>query len=100
MSAEPRSTAEKKFEKFCEKCSAVDWIYKNGDKGDEYLSIIYLDNGNRQKLFYPDYIVSVNGETWIIETKADLTKPATAKILIFSRRKSLKCLKHILKNMV
>ena len=88
MSAEPRSTAEKKFEKFCEKCSAVDWIYKNGDKGDEYLSIVYLDNGNRQKLFYPDYIVSVNGETWIIETKGGFARSGDSEdIDIFSPKK-------------
>ena len=88
MSAEPRSTAEKKFEKFCEKCGSVDWIYKNGDKGDEYLSIVYLDNGNRQKLFYPDYIVSVNGETWIIETKGGFDKAGNSEdIDIFSPKK-------------
>lgn len=74
LSAEPRSSSEKKFEKFCENCSAVDWIYKNGDKGEEYLSIVYLDNGNRQKLFYPDYIVSVHSEIWIIETKGGFDK--------------------------
>ena len=79
MSAEPRSTAEKKFEKFCEKCSAVDWIYKNGDKGDDYLSIVYLDNSGHQKLFYPDYIVSVNGETWIIETKGGFDKAGNSE---------------------
>ena len=28
LSAEPRSSSEKKFEKFCENCPAVDWIYK------------------------------------------------------------------------
>ncbi len=88
MSAEPRSASEKKFEKFCEKCSAVDWVYKNGDKGDEYLSIVYLDNGNRQKLFYPDYIVSVNGETWIIETKGGFDKAGNSEdIDIFTAKK-------------
>lgn len=88
LSAEPRSTAEKKFEKYCEKCFAVDWIYKNGDKGDEYLSIVYLDNGNRQKLFYPDYIVLVKGETWIIETKGGFDKAGNSEdIDIFSPKK-------------
>ena len=88
MSAEPRSASEKKFEKFCEKCSAVDWVYKNGDKGDEYLSIVYLDNGNRQKLFYPDYIVSVNGEMWIIETKGGFDKAGNSEdIDIFTAKK-------------
>lgn len=88
MSAEKRSTAEKKFEKFCEKSDSVDWIYKNGDKGDEYLSIVYLDNSDHQKLFYPDYIVSVNGETWIIETKGDFDKAGNSEdIDIFSPKK-------------
>lgn len=88
LSAEPRSSSERKFEKFCENCSAVDWIYKNGDKGDEYFSIVYLDNGNRQKLFYPDYIISVHGETWIIETKGGFTKSGDSEdIDIFSPKK-------------
>ena len=68
-SAAPRSVPEVKFEKFCEHSDSVEWWYKNGDKGNEYFSIVYVDNSNRQKLFYPDYIISVNGELWIIETK-------------------------------
>lgn len=68
-SAAPRSMPEVKFEKFCEHSESVEWWYKNGDKGNEYFSIIYVDNSNKQKLFYPDYIISVNGEIWIIETK-------------------------------
>lgn len=88
LSAEPRSSSEKKFEKFCEGCAAVDWIYKNGDKGDEYFSIVYLDNSNRQKLFYPDYIVSVRGKVWIIETKGGFDKTgASEDIDIFSPKK-------------
>lgn len=68
-SAAPRSVPEVKFEKFCERSDSIEWWYKNGDKGNEYFSIVYVDNSNRQKLFYPDYIISVNGELWIIETK-------------------------------
>lgn len=87
-SAEPRSSSEKKFEIFCEESQAVDWIYKNGDKGDEYLSIIYLDNSNHQKLFYPDYIISVRGEIWIIETKGGFTRTgASEDIDIYSGKK-------------
>lgn len=78
-SAEPRSSSEKKFEKFCERARAVDWFYKNGDKGDEYFSIVYADNSNRQKHFYPDYIVSVNGEIWIIETKGAFDKSGASE---------------------
>lgn len=88
LSAEPRSSSEKKFEKFCVNCDSVDWIYKNGDKGEEYLSIVYLDNSNRQKLFYPDYVVSVKGEIWIIETKGGFDNSgASEDIDIFSPKK-------------
>ena len=65
-SAAPRSTPEVKFEKFCERSESVEWWYKNGDKGNEYFSIVYVDNSNRQKLFYPDYIISVGSQIWII----------------------------------
>ena len=58
-----------KFEKFCERTEGVDWWYKNGDKGSEYLSIVYLDNTGHQRLFYPDYVVCVRGALWILETK-------------------------------
>ena len=88
LSAEPRSSSEKKFEKFCETCNAVDWIYKNGDKGDEYFSIVYSDNSGAQKLFYPDYVLSVNGETWIIETKGGFNRTGESEdIDIFSPKK-------------
>ena len=88
LSAEPRSSSEKKFEKFCENSPAIDWIYKNGDKGDEYFSIVYNDNGGAQKLFYPDYIVCVKGEIWIIETKGGFTRSGDSEdIDIFSSKK-------------
>lgn len=73
-SAEPRSSGERKFEKFCENSPAVDWFYKNGDKGEEYLSIVYQDNSGAQKLFYPDYVLSVRGALWIIETKGGFNR--------------------------
>lgn len=88
LSAEPRSSSEKKFEKFCENSKAVEWFYKNGDKGDEYMSIVYLDNANRQKLFYPDYILSINSETWIIETKGGFDRTGKSEdVDIFSPKK-------------
>lgn len=68
-SAAPRYMPEIKFEKFCERSDSVEWWYKNGDKGNEYFSIVYMDNSGKQKLFYPDYLISVKGEIWIIETK-------------------------------
>jgi type III restriction enzyme len=73
-SAEPRSTPEKDFEKYLEKAKSVLWFYKNGDKGEEYFSIVYDDAMKKQHLFYPDYIVRVNNETWIIETKGGFSR--------------------------
>ena len=78
-SAAPRSVPEVKFEKFCEHSDSVEWWYKNGDKGNEYFSIVYVDNSNRQKLFYPDYIISVNGELWIIETKGGFDRSGNSQ---------------------
>lgn len=65
-----RSGPEQLFELYCEGNKNIDWAYKNGDTGQLYLSIVYLDKLNQQWLFYPDYIIKLkNGEYWIIETK-------------------------------
>lgn len=65
-----RSLPERLFERYCEKASGVKWVYKNGDTGQQYLSIVYTDYISHQWLFYPDYIVQMeDGTTWIIETK-------------------------------
>ena len=70
FSAEPRSDSERSFEKYCENSETVRWLYKNGDKGNEYFSLVYTDNSGKLKSFYPDYIIGLqNGETWIVETK-------------------------------
>lgn len=87
-SAEPRSSSERKFEKFCEKADSVEWVYKNGDKGSEYLSIVYSDNSGKLKNFYPDYIVGINGEIWIIETKGGFDRSGNSQdIDIFTPKK-------------
>lgn len=87
-SAEPRSSSERKFEKFCEKADSVEWVYKNGDKGSEYLSIVYSDNSGKLKNFYPDYIVGINGEIWIIETKGGFNRSGNSQdIDIFTPKK-------------
>lgn len=65
-----RSTSERLFEKYCDKNDNVKYIYKNGDSGQQYLSIVYGTNFDKQRLFYPDYIVQLIDETiWLIETK-------------------------------
>ena len=78
-SAAPRLTPELKFEKFCERSEKVEWWYKNGDKGNEYFSIVYADNSEKQKLFYPDYIICVDGELWIIETKGGFDRSGNSQ---------------------
>lgn len=78
-SAEVRSSSERKFEKYCEHADSVDWVYKNGDKGNEYLSIVYADNSEKQKNFYPDYIISVRGKIWIIETKGGFDRSGNSQ---------------------
>ena len=92
-SAAPRSTPEVKFEKFCERSESVEWWYKNGDKGNEYFSIVYVDNSNRQKLFYPDYIISVGSQIWIIETKGGFDRSGNSQDIDLYTPKKLGVLK-------
>ena len=65
-----RSLPERLFERYCENNDKVEWVYKNGDTGQQYLSIVYMDGISKQWLFYPDYIVHLkDGTDWTIETK-------------------------------
>ncbi|NYV68147.1 DEAD/DEAH box helicase family protein [Bacillus sp. Gen3] len=98
-SAEKRSDSEKTFEKFCEDNRNVDWVYKNGDKGSEYLSIVYKDNADNQKSFYPDYVVSIKGKIWIIETKGGFSKAGESEdIDRFSPKKFQELKRYLEKN--
>lgn len=75
-----RSLPERLFERYCENNDSVDWVYKNGDSGQQYFSIVYLDALQKQWLFYPDYIVKLkNGDVWIIETKGGEKKYGQSK---------------------
>ena len=65
-----RSLPEKRFEHACIETGKVKWFYKNGDKGQRYFSIVYLDNFGKMSLFYPDYILmTTDDRLFIIETK-------------------------------
>ena len=66
-----QSKSERLFENYCEQHrDDIEWVYKNGDTGQQYFSVVYVDALQKQWLFYPDYIVKkTNGEVWIIETK-------------------------------
>ncbi len=64
-----RSLPEITFENWCEINDDVKWVYKNGDKGQDFFSIVYRVTFRRYN-FYPDYIIQLkNGDKWIIETK-------------------------------
>jgi type III restriction enzyme len=68
-----RTYTELMFEEWCEGYDTVKWIYKNGDKGDEYFSIVYR-KAFRRNHFYPDYIIQLkNGDVWVIEAKGGMT---------------------------
>lgn len=70
-----RSNSEQLFEKYCEKAEDIDWVYKNGDTGQQYFSVVYMDAFQKQWLFYPDYIIAKkDGTVWIIETKGGESK--------------------------
>lgn len=64
------SEAERLFEDYIEQHKdVVEFVYKNGDKGTEYFSLVY-DTASSSHHFYPDYIVKMkNGDIYIIETK-------------------------------
>ena len=93
MSAGPRSTGEREFEKWCELNKEVEWFYRNGDKGDEFFSIVYLGNAGQQKLFYPDYVFSICGKIWIVEVKGSFNKSGDSENVDPSASKKAQSLK-------
>lgn len=65
---------EKEFISFLESQKPVVWWYKNGDAGSEHFSIAYFNpDENKEKLFYPDWIVKTKSGVWIIDTKKGAT---------------------------
>lgn len=83
-----RSTSELLFEKWCDVDSAIDWVYKNGDTGQQYFSIVYFGGTGKQRLFYPDYIVKMHsGAVWLIETKGGEFAGADKNIDIYATQK-------------
>lgn len=68
-----RTVSEMELERWCENYNSVKWVYKNGDKGSEFFSLVYR-MAFRRSHFYPDYIVGLeNGDVWIIEAKGGMT---------------------------
>lgn len=67
---------EKKFIEFLEssKNKNIIWWHKNGDSGSEHFSIPYYNpDENREKLFYPDWIIQTRNKVYIVDTKAGFT---------------------------
>lgn len=67
---------EKKFIDFLEspKNKSVVWWHKNGDTGNEHFSISYYNpDENKEKLFYPDWIIKTKNGVLIADTKAGIT---------------------------
>ncbi|MFA4942067.1 MAG: DEAD/DEAH box helicase family protein [Patescibacteria group bacterium] len=62
---------ENKFIKYLESKNKVEWWYKNGDFGSEFFAIPYYnEKENKEKMFYPDWIVRTKSKLMILETKA------------------------------
>lgn len=94
-----RSKPERLFERHCEKADAVEWVYKNGDKGQEYFSIVYYDGMLNQCLFYPDYIVKMDdGSIWIIEAKGGESDSGTDENIDKYAEKKFNALKEYAKH--
>lgn len=65
---------EKTFIKLLDENKDIEWWYKNGDSGSEYFSISYYNpDDNKEKLFYPDWIIKTKSKVWIVDTKAGFT---------------------------
>lgn len=89
-----RSVTEIALEEWCEKkASGVDWVYKNGDKGDMYFHIVY-EMGFARQYFYPDYILKLdNGDIWIIEAKGGRKADGTSNNIDIYAKAKFKAMK-------
>ena len=66
---------ETSFIKYLEESSELDWWFKNGDSGKEFLGIKYFDTTDQvNRLFYPDWIIKLDdGRICILDTKGGNT---------------------------
>lgn len=67
------SELEKQFAKYLEQSENVIWWYKNGEGYGKYLGILYQDNEQKERVFYPDFIVKTTEKLWILDTKSGFT---------------------------
>lgn len=62
---------ETDFIKYLEESDGLEWWFKNGDQGKDFLGLKYFDTTkNKNRLFYPDWIVKLDdGRICILDTK-------------------------------
>ncbi|MGM9852983.1 MAG: DEAD/DEAH box helicase [Muribaculaceae bacterium] len=70
-------TPEKKFAEFLEENSnAIDWWYKNGDRGKAHYAIGYTNSFGEKALFYVDFIIrTYSGDIFLFDTKTENSDP-------------------------
>lgn len=66
---------ETAFIKYLEDSPELDWWFKNGDNGKEFLGMKYFDSVEQaNRLFYPDWIIKLDdGRICIVDTKGGNT---------------------------
>lgn len=67
------SDLEKTFAKYLEQSEKVIWWYKNGEGYGKHFGILYQDSENKERVFYPDFIVKTTEKLWILDTKSGFT---------------------------
>lgn len=73
-------TPEKKFVEFLERNSnAIEWWYKNGDRGKAHYAISYTNLSGEKALFYVDFIIRMkSGDIFLFDTKTEGSESAKA----------------------
>ena len=47
----------------------IDWWYRNTENENKSWKIIYVDKNKQYRNFYPDFIIQIQNQIWIIEVK-------------------------------
>ena len=93
-----RTCTEIQFENWCEDDThSIKYVYKNGDKGDDYFGIVYR-RAFRRSHFYPDYLIQTqNNDIWIIEAKGGISSDGSSNNIDSYARKKFDALKEYAK---
>ena len=71
---------EEAFAKYLDQQETIEWWFKNGDSGKDWLAIRYYNEvANQEALFYPDWIYKKkDGTIGIFDTKGGITASDTS----------------------